>query len=135
MANYYASSRTNYFNVKDRKAFDEALENIPDIDIITSDDKVGILCIGESGSFPSFLFDEETGDEEEIDISDIVAGHLIEGDIAIFMEVGAEKMRYLIGAAWAVNHKNEHVMINLSDIYNKAKSLTDRPDDITRAEY
>ena len=48
--------------------------------------------------------------------------HLPEGIVAIFMEVGSEKYRYLVGQSIAVSSK-EIKVINLSDIYEVAKSM------------
>jgi hypothetical protein len=39
------------------------------------------------------------------------------------MEVGYEKMRYLVGLAFAVNSAGEQVKIDLYDIYEKARPL------------
>jgi hypothetical protein len=38
-----------------------------------------------------------------LDLFGEVAGHLVEGSVAVFIEVGAEKLRYLTGWAVAVN--------------------------------
>ncbi len=141
MANYYASARTNYFNVKDGDAFVEVFNNIDGVEVIrehSSDDsgKYGLLSTGEAG-FPSWIYDEESGgDETEIDIMQMVSEHLIDADeIAIFMEAGAEKLRYIIGSAFAINGEGDGRFLDLNGIYDLAKELTDRPDDITRAEY
>lgn len=56
-------------------------------------------------------------------IIDIVARHLIDGDVAVFQEVGSEKMRYVGGVSVAVNSKGETVRVDLDDIYEKAKAL------------
>ncbi len=136
MANYYGSARTNYFYVKDDKAFEEELNAIDGVQVET--DKEGrfcLLCDDETGNFPSWQYDSETEDETEIDVSGMVAPHLKDGEVAIFIEVGAEKLRYLNGYAYAVNNKGEEQVLNLNSIYEMANDLTDRPDDITRAEY
>ena len=137
MANFYGSCRTNYFKVKSNGKFEEAMGEISGIEVITgADDTYGILGDDpDGGTWPGFTWDEETGDMVEIDLMDIVSKHLIDGEVAIFMECGAEKLRYVVGCAVAVNNKGDMRVINMSDIYNKAKELTDRPDDITVAEY
>lgn len=56
-------------------------------------------------------------------LHDLVARHLIDGDVAIFMEVGATKSRYLGGVALAVNSKGETRRIDLDDIYAKAAEI------------
>jgi len=152
MANYYGSARTNYFKVKDMEAFDKALENVPDIEVVRENippysaegivpegfdfGGVGVLVSdGDCGGFPSFGFDEETGDDFDIDLGELIADHLADGEVAILMECGAEKLRYVVGWAEAINNKRERRFIQLGDIYDMAKTLTDRPEDITKAEY
>lgn len=56
-------------------------------------------------------------------IEELVSRHLIAGDVAVFMEAGAEKFRYVGGAAVAVNSHGETVSVNLDDIYDKAADL------------
>ena len=135
MANFYGSCRTNYFTVKDNEAFEEAMSEISGIEVITEGDKYGLLGDDpDGGTWPGWIWDDE-GNETEIDITEIVANHLIDGEVAIFMECGAEKLRYIVGCAVAVNNKGEVRAIGLQDIYKMAKELTDRPNDITVAEY
>ena len=62
-----------------------------------------------------------TGDYDSLHT--MVAAHLIEGDVAVFMEVGSEKMRYLAGDTVAVNSAGDSRRVSLSDIYGAAKSL------------
>jgi hypothetical protein len=98
MANWTGSARSNYFRVKD-----------------------------EHGGWPNWI-PAETIDEEdvEVDVAEIVAGHLAAGEVAILIEVGAEKLRYLTGIAVAVNDRNEQRCIDLEDIYEVAKELGDK---------
>jgi len=159
MANYYASARTNYFEVKDREAFELDLQYIPDIEVVEGEGGIAILVSdGDYGGFPSFverdmLLDEGDEcqnipawitdeveidlpcDEVEIDLPCIVANHLKDGEVAIFMECGAEKLRYVAGSAFAINNKHETKCINLSDIYDMAQALTTSAKRITVAEY
>lgn len=65
-------------------------------------------------------------------ISELVSAHLVEQDVAVFMEVGFEKMRYLSGVTLAINHKGEIRTLDLNDIYGLAKSLGDS---VTTATY
>lgn len=138
MANYYGTARTNYFRVKNRKKFKEYVDTIPDAVLIDHKDADGRMMYGyymanEYGSFPSWLYDEETGDEIEIDIVTDIVPHLAKGEIAIFMECGAEKCRYLTGNAIAINSEGKHVSVDINDIYAlAAKKLGGVP---TRAEY
>jgi hypothetical protein len=63
----------------------------------------------------------------------MVARHLADDEVAIFMEAGAEKHRYVAGNAIAINSKGEIETVFLTDIYEKAKHLSSKP--ITIAEY
>jgi len=152
MANYYGSARTNYFKVKDEQEFLDALEDVPDIEVvrenipphcpdgIVPDDfdfgGYGILVSdGDCGGFPSMYMDTETSEDKELDLGGLIAEHLQDGEVAVLMECGAEKLRYVIGWAEAINSKGERESISLYDIYGLARKLTDRPTDITKAEY
>ncbi len=41
----------------------------------------------------------------------------IPGEMAVFLEVGNEKMRYLLGQATAVESTGQIIEINLNDVY------------------
>jgi len=136
MANYYANCRTNYFKVKDDDAFMEEIGKVPGLDICN--EAKGFCLLGDDpdgAGWPAYLYDDETGDDYEVDITEIVSRHLANGEVAIFMESGAEKLRYITGCAIAVNNKGEYRIVELGDIYTLAQDLTDRPADITAAEY
>jgi hypothetical protein len=55
--------------------------------------------------------------------------------VAIVMEIGYEKLRYLYGFAIAINNRGFIRTISLNEIYDIAVDLTDKPEEITRAEY
>lgn len=48
----------------------------------------------EDGGLPSNRYDEETDGYVDIDLAKELAEHLAEGQVAILMECGAEKLRY-----------------------------------------
>lgn len=66
------------------------------------------------------------------DISQLVSRHLVDGDVAVFMEAGAEKQRYVGGSAVAVNNRGDVVSLCLDDIYDKA---ADMGQTLTQASY
>jgi hypothetical protein len=135
MANFYAACRTNYFKVKDDDAFIAAMSEIPGLDVGNSDDGFYILGDDPDGAgWPNWVQDDE-GNEIEIDLPLEVSKYLADGEVAIFMESGAEKLRYIVGYAVAINSQGEQVSIGLNDIYDMARGLTDRPQDVTVAEY
>ena len=140
MANYYATARSNYFRVKDPQKFEEWCNEIG-VQMITKEEKkkkgtivhCGFLCNGDdSGSMPYYVYNQETGEERDITIEKELAEHLMDDEVAILMETGAEEMRYLTGYAIAINSKGETNSIGLEDIYDMAKKLGKN---ITRAEY
>jgi hypothetical protein len=122
MANYYGTARTNYFIVKDELTF-KAWAKKRHCEVITSvthPGMVGLLPNDDcEGTFMSY--DSET--DEDLDILDELSKHLKPGSVAILMEAGAEKMRYIAGHATAINHKGKTVFVSIDDIYKKAKKL------------
>ena len=146
MANYYGVGRTNYFAVKDAKAFEAEMADYP-VEVITRKDEdgkkvlYGLMDANEDGggwvwSHYRTLTDED-GNEEwadfEIDWTDVFARHLVDGWVAILVETGAEKYRYVSGYALAVNSKGETREINLSrDIDKLAQELGEN---VTDASY
>lgn len=134
MADYIGRYRSNYFAVKDREAFEQFCKRF-NLERITDDkDKslVGFLDSGFNGSIPVSIYNEEQDDNEDIDFLAELSTHLAPGHVAIVKEVGYEKMRYLVGLAFAVNSAGEQVKIDLYDIYEKAKPLGKH---ITACEY
>lgn len=78
------------------------------------------------------IYDEETGEETEIDYQEVFKRHLADDYVAIIVGAGAEKLRYISGYAIAFNNKGESVGVNLQDIYLLSKPLGNK---ITQAEY
>jgi len=136
MANYYASARSNYFRVKNPEAFMEEMFNVPDITIHGDNEKGFCILVdgGDYGGWPSWALDEDDN-EYEVDVPVLVSKHLMDDEVAIFMEAGAEKLRYVTGYAEAINSKGERTGINLFDIYELAAELTDKPENVTHCEY
>ena len=130
MADWYGAARSNYFKVRDLDAFRKAFEGI-DVKIVGSaaDDSVaedGLVCLlgdDQYGGWPSWICDEETDEDREVDVVQIVAGHLADGEVAVFMQSGAEKLRYITGYAVATNNKGETRVIDIDMIYDLAKDL------------
>jgi len=137
MANYYATARSNYFKVKNKRAFKADCDKMGvGVWDDRKDGRVGIYPESDDeGGWPSESWPEDADDAYEFDVCDVISAHLVEGEVAILLEAGAEKLRYVHGHAIAVNSKGETRKVMLNDIYDLAKELTDRPDDITGAEY
>ena len=142
MANYYATARSNYFAVTDEKTFREWAAALG-LTVLepTHRDKVanGVRRFGiapgngdDSGGWPTSIYHEDTDECEDIEVAGQLAVHLADGEVAVLMEVGNEKLRYVAGSAVAVNHKGETTSVDIDDIYQAALVLGPN---ITRAEY
>lgn len=128
MATYYATARSNYFQVKDIKAFQDAMdEHNVEVWVQEPTESTEPVLVGvtpeDSDGWPSVVFNEITQECEDVDFFSLVASHLVEGSVAIFMEVGAEKLRYVLGYAHAINSAGQSVNVSLNDIYTAAKTL------------
>lgn len=140
MANYYATSRSNAFRVKDADAFKAWLDSTgANYEIVSfSENDPGFIVEGDddSGDFPSWVQDPATADDVEIDWAAELPRFLKDGEVAVLMSVGAEKLRYVAGWALAVNSAGESVTVSLDDIYAAAvKQLGVDPHRLTQAIY
>jgi hypothetical protein len=148
MADWYGSARSNYFRVKDIKGFRELCSRW-DIECIhktvkingytvETPDTVGFLCNGDFGGLPSYRCEKGDGEdapEKEYEFEDFLhelSELLAEGEVAVNVEAGAEKLRYVTGYSLAVNSKGEMESVSLDFIYDRARRLGQN---ITRAEY
>lgn len=127
MANFYGTARSNYFRVKDGALFRAYILPMQSLNLITQKVKgetlFGIISTcDDTGTFPSSLYNEETGEDTEIDLIAGIAAHLCPGEVCVLMEAGAEKLRYISGWAQAFDHTGEVVTVSLSDIYKLAKA-------------
>ena len=136
MANWYGTSRSNYFRVRDKDEFLKWADG-RGLGVFNNKESADLFAIygGENtddGSWPSYDVEADT----EIDLVGELAQHLPKGQIAVLMEIGAEMLRYLTGVAIAVNHKGRVVELTLSDIYRKAsRSFRVVETEITQATY
>lgn len=133
MANYYGSARSNYFKVKDPDAFKAWAQSLSCVGVWNGENgSFGIYSdCPDSGCWPSTKWvDDEPVD---IDLEAELAEHLQEGEVAILMQCGAEKLRYVSGYAIAVNHLGETVSVCLAEIYKLAKAKFGT--EPTQAEY
>lgn len=147
MANYYASARSNYFRVKDEAVFRNWVGRYDALEVIDGDGMVGLLCTGGDGDgWPSmrWLTDDELAAipesepcEEfvEIDFLAELSAHLVPGSVAVLMEAGAEKLRYISGWAAAVDSTGETVSLSLSRIMDLAREKFGPAAEITECQY
>jgi hypothetical protein len=136
MANWYGSSRSNYFRVKDSDAFLQWVGK-RGLGLYKNSEDATVFAIHsgnstDGGSWPSY----DLGSVTEIDLVAELAQHLPKGQVAVLMEIGAEKLRYLTGIAIAVNHQGRAAVVSLDDIYRKAAHTFRVPEnEISQAAY
>jgi hypothetical protein len=143
MADWYGTARSNYFRVKDEAAFRKDAESLY-LDVMTSRSDNDLLfmvtpnAVNDKGGWPIWSPDKSDEDENplEVDIVGTLAKHLVDGEIVVLMECGAEKLRYITGHATAFNNTGHRVELDLDDIYRIAAQLLHVPiENITKAEY
>jgi hypothetical protein len=134
MADYYAASRSNYFKVNDAAAFE------------TWCGEVSLQFWKDDGSYAIFPDDDcdlgtwpaigTAADEDDLDQDNLFAAlarHLVPGHIAVLVEVGNEKLRYLGGYALAIDSDGRRAEVSLDDIYDKARAVFGAHAVITKA--
>lgn len=129
MGKYYGACRSNYFRVKSVEALRTCLSNAP-YEVVESADAPGSVCLLARGfdggggylRLKHIVWDDEPGAvEREIYIPALVAEHLVEGEVAVFMQTGAEQpMTYLIGYSVAVHSDGSLVRVDLNEVYERA---------------
>jgi hypothetical protein len=135
MADWYGMSRTNYFKVKDPETFKKWLSQFEMV-LFEKDGKFGFYSGSEKGDFPSGVYNEETDEYDDMDIAEKLPEFLADGEIAILMQAGAEKARYVSGFAIAVHSDGRIVQIVLDDIYERAAKEFGVPEkDISKVLY
>ena len=121
MANYTARTRSNYFRVKDPAAFEAWCER-RDLEFWTETiDGLGpcYAVTADTGDCAGWSrYDPET--DEPCDLPAELADHLLSTDVAILMEIGNVKLRYLHAHATAIAADGKTVSVQLGDIYDKA---------------
>jgi hypothetical protein len=137
MANYTATARSNYFAVKDAAAFkdwcadrdlevwDGSNENAARFAIAPSNDS-------DTGGWPELLDDDCNVTE---DLCEALAGHLVDGEVAVLLEIGNEKLRFLIGTATAIHSSGKRIDLTLGEIYTRARRAFGATAVITEANY
>jgi hypothetical protein len=130
MANWNGTARSNYFFVKDFAAFTKWVTDIDCVVLVGEGDQTGMFGFysndDNTGSWPSYRCQEDEDgceiEDEDFDLPAELAEHLAEGQVAVLVEAGAEKMRYISGWAKAVTWDGRSVQINLDNIYDMAQA-------------
>jgi len=127
MANYISYARSNYFKVKDATAFKDWCNKMNIEASISGDPTEKELWMinpnsSNEDSWPwDSIYDEETGTFSDSDFMQGLASHLQEGQIAVLIEIGFEKLRYLVGEAIAIAWDGTNEAITLERIYDLAE--------------
>ena len=117
MANYDPSLRSNSFRVKDREAFAKWIEEGTESELMIDFDTSGPDRVVVYGATDVPSHDNEG---EEVNFFEVLATHLVEDDVAIFFTIGAEKLRYLVGMAFAIHACGDVIEVTLDSIYKEA---------------
>ena len=118
MANYIATCRSNYFKVVDVGKFKAAIPS--SIHVAVCADGTVFLCGDDpdGGGWPTTIYNDETDEDDDFDLEEVIASHLQPDSWCVLQEVGAEKLRYLVGESIAFNKDLEQrFCVSISDIY------------------
>ncbi len=130
MANYNCYSRSSYFKVKNEEKYKEFCSKWK-VELICKESEgetlygflshdLGIPIYYEKNG--EWVLDDEGFLEELADLLDPEW-------VAIFQEIGYEKMRYLVGDSLMIDSQGNITTVSINDIYDKAKKK------FTRCEY
>ena len=122
MANYCCAVRTNYFHVKDPKAFKKFMEKV-----VTCEDRIsvwekkdkagnavfGFGCYGSILGIPVRCSENDDCGYDDFDFDEFVNGLsklVADDDAIIILESGNEKLRYVTGCALVVTSTDSEYM-------------------------
>lgn len=114
MADFYATSRSNFVLVKDVTAAMKALKSFATQIHRHPDNSNAIMLAGcrSNGTFRSYYVDE-SGDEIHLDLAKWASTHLADNQVLVLVSAGAEKLRYISAWAEAYTWKGEVVTVDL----------------------
>lgn len=111
------AARSNYFRVKDKRRFMQAMKALPGI--VTHQNREGAFMLVTlddwNGCWPTTRTDL-AGNTLAVDVADTVARHLKPGQIALLMNAGHEQMIRVGGDAVAVYPGGGHGPVSPADI-------------------
>ncbi|MCG3148189.1 MAG: hypothetical protein PCFJNLEI_01632 [Verrucomicrobiae bacterium] len=120
MADYIAQSRSNYFRVRNARSYRRFAARY-NLTVIHTEQhgkhRYGFLS---EESIPTGRADAK-GEWIETDFLQELSRQLTRGDVAVVMEIGSEKQRYLIGYAAAIDARGRRIQVALSDIYRRCE--------------
>jgi hypothetical protein len=133
MANYIAQGRSNYFAVKDEQAFREDIEKCNVQLIERKNEETGQTLFGfmdnEDGdgldTWYAWSGDGIDDNDTEWTWGEFFNKHLADGWVAVILNIGSEKYRFLNGEATAYNNKGEDKFISINDFVEHFSGLGD----------
>jgi hypothetical protein len=132
MSQWIGAARTNFFQVIDEVKFREwAAERELSIEtkVTGGTTLFGIYSETDDGGWPTQTWPDSEDDPVEVDMVAELAAHLVEGQVAVLIEVGHVKCCHLDGNAVAVNHTGARATVELSHIYQLAAETFGIPGD------
>lgn len=135
MANWVGTSRSNYFRVKDEDAFLK-FADATGAEVFIGDQNRYAVAATDDGFWPASIYKQyEDGTDEYVDIDFVseLAPHLADGEVAVLMTAGAEKLRYVTGYAIAIKNDGSRMSVDINNIYDMVRQTWGI--DPSRAEY
>ena len=132
MSQWIGAARTNFFQVIDEAKFREwAAERKLSVETKATGSTTlfGIYSETDDGGWPTQTWPDSENNPIEVDMVAELAAHLVEGQIAVLMEVGHVKCCHLDGTAVAVNHTGARATVELCHIYQLAAETFGIPGD------
>lgn len=135
MANYCCAIRTNYFHVKDEEKFRDLMSRVygseDSVDLWEEKDSAGktVFGFGVYGGIAGLrnAQEDEGDDADESSYDEFIDGLqacVADDDAVIIMEVGNEKLRYVIGCATIITSDDySHIDVMGAAVYRAAKML------------
>ena len=116
MGNYYATSRSNYVQVKDVQAVKASMEQFGNIIHQHSTEQNFIMIEGGDDAGFSTMY----GEEIFLDWRQWVMEHLVPGQTLVLIYVGNEKLRYLAAGAEAYTWDGRCVCVDMKNTLIRA---------------
>lgn len=124
MADYEATTRSNYFHVTDEEKFHQIFEQIQEknfeIELFTGSD--------HTYGFGSY---SDVDMDDILELQDIIP----DDDCIIVMESGHENLRYVDGTGYVITKERIESLSIMSWVQQKAKELMQDPDYTTQIDY
>lgn len=121
----FAASCSRHFRVKDPEALIEDLNDV-EINVEVDDDPENpkgsmVYLYTDSGTWPEHRVNlEDGGPGDELDLFKTIAGHLQDGEVAVFETISSEGPDDVEASAFAINSAGETREFTLDDFADRA---------------